>query len=796
MFGFKYCLRIWFILILISGISFSQSRIKYNNKDIFLNGANVAWINFAADIGPGNTNFTRFGEIFAEMKANGGNSFRLWLHTDGTVSPAFNSNGMVTSPGVGAIDDLKKILDLAEQNDLGLMLCLWSHDMLRSSKSTLIKNRNKKLLMDTAATSAYINNALIPMVEAVKGHPAILAWEIFNENEGISDEFGWDEWDHVPIYYHQRFINLTAGAIHRTDPSALVTNGSWGFAALTDVPTLAKQSPQNILSSFSEENKRNIEKIFEAKYNLHLSAEEIINDFYSTTANANYYTDAKLINAGGDPDGILDFYTVHYYDWAGTVLSPFHHPKSYWMLNKPLAVAEFFMEDAYGIRWQDLYEQLYSTGYAGALSWAWWLDHPDGSNNWDHSRTIENLKYIYEFHPMDVVVNPKTGTIYSFRVNPAIIEKGDSTLLRWEAQEGSTVQLDGETVTYKGTMYVFPAFNKEYTISTQGEIPSQRNASVQVYLSGTIYSFTAAPDKIGSGDQTLLSWNTSSGSSVTLNGTTVDEDDSMYVTIKETTEFKLIANGESKDTLSLIVYVLPDDIVNRALNREVTVSSSEEGNGHEDPQFLVDGNNTTRWSSNAADNQNFEIDLGEVINVKRLILKWANSYALKYRIASCIDKPDYKLIRSITNGIGGTEIIDSLDFKGRYIKIFLDRGLTNTTGFSLYEVEVYGKKEPTDIVATPEIPKEFALLQNYPNPFNPTTNFEFRISNFGLVTIKVFDILGNEIATLINERKQPGTYKVQWKASNYASGIYLCTMDVYSTGNKNFSAVKKILLVK
>ena len=73
-----------------------------------MNGSNVAWINFARDIGPGNTNFAQFQAIFQEMHAAGGNSFRLWLHTDGTSTPEFDSNGLVVGPGAGAISDLKE----------------------------------------------------------------------------------------------------------------------------------------------------------------------------------------------------------------------------------------------------------------------------------------------------------------------------------------------------------------------------------------------------------------------------------------------------------------------------------------------------------------------------------------------------------------------------------------------------------------------------------------------------------------------------------------------------------------
>jgi endo-1,4-beta-xylanase len=70
------------------------------------------------------------------------------------------------------------------------------------------------------------------------------------------------------------------------------------------------------------------------------------------------------------------------------------------------------------------------------------------------------------------------------------------------------------------------------------------------------------------------------------------------------------------------------------------------------------------------------------------------------------------------------------------------------------------------------IPAEFGLSQNYPNPFNPSTSLEFRVSSFGFVSLKVLDVLGREVATLVREQRQPGTYTVRWDASGFPSGVY------------------------
>jgi len=345
------------LIICLQLIITAQNRIEYNGRQLFLNGSNVAWVNFGNDIGPDQStpNMTKFQQIFQTVHANGGNSLRLWLHTAGTKTPQFSPiaspDGLVIGPGENTISDLKKILDLAYQNEIGMMLCLWSFDMMRTSNGSAYTGRARLMLNDTSATMKYINNALIPMVEALKEHPAILSWEVFNEPEGMSTEFGWPTITSadIPMSNIQRFINLVAGAIHRTDPKAKVTNGSWSFKATTDIPTLAKENPREILESLTDEQKEKIEDVVEAKYRVRLSAESILEEFSSTDANNyNYYRDDRLIASGGDQDGYLDFYTVHWYSTIdGTIkLSPFHYPYSFWNLDKPMVMAEFFMVDA------------------------------------------------------------------------------------------------------------------------------------------------------------------------------------------------------------------------------------------------------------------------------------------------------------------------------------------------------------------------------------------------------------------------------------------------------------------
>jgi hypothetical protein len=90
-----------------------------------------------------------------------------------------------------------------------------------------------------------------------------------------------------------------------------------------------------------------------------------------------------------------------------------------------------------------------------------------------------------------------------------------------------------------------------------------------------------------------------------------------------------------------------------------------------------------------------------------------------------------------------------------------------------------------------EFPSQFVLEQNYPNPFNPTTTIQFQIPNSSFVNIIVYDLLGNEIATLVNADKSPGTYETVFNASNLSSGMYF-----YKVQAGSFVEIKKMILLK
>ena len=85
----------------------------------------------------------------------------------------------------------------------------------------------------------------------------------------------------------------------------------------------------------------------------------------------------------------------------------------------------------------------------------------------------------------------------------------------------------------------------------------------------------------------------------------------------------------------------------------------------------------------------------------------------------------------------------------------------------------------------------YELAQNYPNPFNPTTNISYSIVKSSKVTLKVYDILGREVRTLVNRVQASGKYTVSFNTSNLASGVYF-----YRINAGDFIATKKLMLVK
>ena len=126
---------------------------------------------------------------------------------------------------------------------------------------------------------------------------------------------------------------------------------------------------------------------------------------------------------------------------------------------------------------------------------------------------------------------------------------------------------------------------------------------------------------------------------------------------------------------------------------------------------------------------------------------------------------------------------------------FQDNSAVNGTNYKyrMKQIDENGEYNYSDEIEVTAnfTPKSFNLSQNYPNPFNPSTNIQFAITSNQFVSLKIYDIVGHEIATLVNEKKLPGKYEVQFNAASLPSGVY-----IYKLSTDGYSSIKKMILLK
>jgi hypothetical protein len=122
-------------------------------------------------------------------------------------------------------------------------------------------------------------------------------------------------------------------------------------------------------------------------------------------------------------------------------------------------------------------------------------------------------------------------------------------------------------------------------------------------------------------------------------------------------------------------------------------------------------------------------------------------------------------------------------------------GLVTVPNITVYrnpdKVRIIFRNPLVGVTETPALPFAFALHQNYPNPFNPTTNVGFTVQGSGLVSLRVFDLLGKEVATLVDEPLNGGSYETIFNANGLASGVYF-----YRLNAGPFLQTRKFILAK
>jgi hypothetical protein len=141
-------------------------------------------------------------------------------------------------------------------------------------------------------------------------------------------------------------------------------------------------------------------------------------------------------------------------------------------------------------------------------------------------------------------------------------------------------------------------------------------------------------------------------------------------------------------------------------------------------------------------------------------------------------------------GYGNNHLENIVDTDSLYT-IHSQFGSINPAFYSAWD---YDHERPASLVAVKEtkgLPLVYRLTQNYPNPFNPSTKIDYAIPTAGIVTLKIYNVLGQELATLVNEKKDPGTYHVTFDGAKFTSGVYF-----YRLSAGSFVSVKKMLLLK
>ncbi len=838
---------------------------------MWVSGTNVAWVDFASDLGPGAVRFSEFDRMFRELRANGGNTVRFWMHTTGGRTPQWSGN-MVTGPGSSTIQNLTTLLDMAESYDITMLLSIWSFDMLRIANGTTNTDRAFAILTQDANRQSYIQNALIPMVNAVKGHKAILAWEIFNEAEGMSTEFGWDFNRHVPMSDIQKFVNQTAGAIKRTDPNAKVTTGIVSATAMSDIYTA------------------------------------------NNPIQKNYYRDDRLFQAGGDPIGTLDFYTFHYYGHGD---SPFIRPASYFQLDKPVFIGEFFIKGvADGVPADMQFKKLYDNGYAGALSWQWvdWAQNRD-NNTATWPNTLLNTQYMYGRHNADVNLRFTNKPVsYSFQASQTTIEEGFSTELVWKSRDAVRATLNGSDVFLMDRLTIAPTVTTTYRLVLEGAnggtvtdsivvsvtpqlevnrlaAGPQTIASNQTWVYGDMdasYGVIRAEmslESMPSGGFVLQSsfdghtWSTIH--TVSNTGTTSVSQvvhfenpvHSRFLRILanspiQVTEFKAFGHKSAlqppkiditnptatqileQDTIIPIVanavigssgfgttgvrFFANDVLINTDRFAPYTfnwiptvageyklhamVSPAHFPNFQSRPVFVTIlptqekrryEAETAQRTGTVANGSDGSASGGAYLNMAGDgSINWSNVTVVEpkpYTIRIGYNLPFSEKTQYLrVNGV----ITDTIVFGGPTATWqWLERTVDLVAGVNTIEIlhfwgymwfdyiEIRGNGQTTDIEKEAEIASDFKLEQNYPNPFNPSTQIQFTLGTQDLaslpVQLRVFDILGREVAVLVDGLMPAGSHQVNFDASGLASGIYM-----YRLQSGAQSITRRMILIK
>lgn len=248
----------------------------------------------------------------------------------------------------------------------------------------------------------------------------------------------------------------------------------------------------------------------------------------------------------------------------------------------------------------------------------------------------------------------------------------------------------------------------------------------------------------------------------------------------------------NNNTAQLNFRVYPHPPVNLAQRKAVYVTSVE-APGLEGYR-MVDGNYGTRWSSAFSDPQQLLISFGNQIEFTMIRLLWETAYGKEYYIQSSNDSLNWTNLYYRNNGQGGIEEIP-VNGNGKYLRMLLIRRGTEW-GYSLYELEVLNLTGNGEAEGEQAIPKSHNLEQNFPNPFNPSTAIRFTLREKNLVSIRIYNALGQIVKNVDLGERHAGDYEENLEMINFASGIYYYSLVMINQSGETEILTKPMLLLK
>ena len=227
------------------------------------------------------------------------------------------------------------------------------------------------------------------------------------------------------------------------------------------------------------------------------------------------------------------------------------------------------------------------------------------------------------------------------------------------------------------------------------------------------------------------------------------------------------------------------------------VSASATTDTNTSPQKTLDGlvsgdpDPNSRWAAEIMP-QWIQYDLGSTVDINLIAISFYNwNYGRIYQYSIQISNDENNWNEIVSNASSSSQEWTINEFSpilsSRYVRIICEsNNQANWAG--LWEARIFEPASPTSVENEP---KNYALEQNYPNPFNPSTVISYQIVAGSNVTLKVYDVLGNEVQTLVNEFKPAGEYKIEFYATNLPSGVYF-----YKLQAGSYIETKKMVLMK